>query len=183
MFAGFHEALSGFEDFLDLAFAHCDAHVADLHILCGYVELKLLSSGQIEHAIQEQFSLTFTSETYASFQRRLALRRARLDRPTELLVALSHGHPFGPSAASSREPSKCPSCDHRDSCKLHSAHMSEEDRTFFRAVFGKQPYALGLIWGLDSRGNDVLKVYGSRLGCFRERSIRVVEEAGEEVHP
>ena len=39
-----------------------------------------------------------------------------------------------------------------------------------------QPYAVGLVWGLDARDQDVLRVYGFREGLFQERSIWVFDE-------
>lgn len=129
---------------------------------------------EARHARQEKFSLTLTTRTYQDFERQLALRRKRLNRPEEMLLATAHAHNFAPSLDKSTGEPNCPGCPLRPSCNLNSAFFSPEDIQFHRALFVKQPFAIGLVWGLDPRFDDVLKVYGSRDGAFQERSLWVV---------
>ena len=58
---------------------------------------------------------------------------------------------------------------------MDSAFASDADRRFHNAVFAKRPFGVGLIWGFDARGGDVLRAYGFREGALRERSLSVVE--------
>jgi hypothetical protein len=147
-------------------------------------EIFLLVEGAIEarHSQQEQFSLTLTPETFKHLQRRLELRRKRLKRPGEILLGTAHGHNFGPSV-DEKGAARCPACDRRASCLLHTATMSGEDHLYHKALFARQPFAIGLVWGLDARSNDVLKAFGFRDGTFQERSVWIVDARKGDIPP
>ena len=50
--ADLHPAFGGFKDFLQLAFTHGYAHVADFDVLGGNVKFQLFSCWQVEDAVE-----------------------------------------------------------------------------------------------------------------------------------
>ena len=126
------------------------------------------------HADRTRFSLTPTTDTYRHFEKQLALRRRRLGRPAELLLGIAHGHNFAP-ALDEQHNALCPSCPKQATCTLNSAYYSLDDSRFHKALFTKQVFAVGLVWGFTPREEDVLRVYGFRNGALRERAIHRVD--------
>lgn len=129
---------------------------------------------EAHHALQERFSFEPTTETYRDLEQRFAVRRRLLGRPGEILLATAHAHPFAPSVDESGR-AQCPECPLRPECRLDSAFWSADDARYTESLFVKAPHAVGLVWGLSPRFEDVLRVYGFRDGVMEERSIRIVD--------
>jgi hypothetical protein len=112
---------------------------------------------EARYAEQQTLSLDLTTETWAYFQTQLALRRTRLGKVNELPIAFGHGHNFVPQVKEGAEP--CGECHLRGSCAFSSSFYSTRDTEFHRALFCRQPYAVGLVWGYTTKKEDDLKVF------------------------
>jgi hypothetical protein len=112
---------------------------------------------EARYAEQQTLSLDLTTETWAYFQKQLDLRRTRLGRVNELPIAFGHGHNFVPEVKEGAQP--CGECHLRASCAFSSAFYSTRDTAFHRALFSRQPYAVGLVWGYTTKKEDDLKVF------------------------
>jgi hypothetical protein len=120
------------------------------------------------------YSLTFTGPTWARFQAVLRALRSRPETRALRLIGEAHGHNFLPGEGV--EP--CPDCALREVCSRTSAVLSMADRAWHRAVFCRQPWNLGLIFGLDAMGRPVHTAYGVRHGRLVARNYHVVPGFG-----
>ena len=129
---------------------------------------------EARHADQQQFSLTLSNETYLYFEKQLARRRHRLGRPEEMHLGIAHGHNFLPALGADGG-ALCPSCPKRTTCDLDSAFYSADDGQFHRGLYNKQPFAVGIVFGLTPREEDRVRVFGASKGVLKERSIWLVD--------
>jgi hypothetical protein len=120
------------------------------------------------------YSLTFTGPTWARFQAVLRALRSRPETRAMRLIGQAHGHNFLPDEGV--EP--CPDCALRELCSRSSAVLSMADRAWHRAVFCRQPWNLGLIFGLDAMGRPVHTAYGVRHGRLVARNYHVIPGFG-----
>jgi hypothetical protein len=100
---------------------------------------------EARHAENQPLSLDLTAATFAYFDLQLERRRTRLGRVHEVAQAFAHAHNFLPAAPEDRQP--CGECHLRAACPFSSAFYSSRDAEFHRALFARQPYAVGLVWG------------------------------------
>lgn len=127
------------------------------------------------HAVEDKISVTFTGETWSRARQLLELRRRRLNRPNEIVVASVHRHPFLPAAdANGRR--KCDVCSVAKYCSRSTAVPSADDFEWHRSVFAGQPWGTLLIWGYNAREEEDFRCYGLRNASFAERSIRILNE-------
>lgn len=112
---------------------------------------------EARYAEQQTLSLDLTTQTWAYFQTQLDIRKKRMGRVNELPVAFAHGHNMVPQVKEGSQP--CGECHLRASCPFSSAFYSTRDTEFHRALFGRQPYAVGLVWGYTTKKEDDLKVF------------------------
>lgn len=128
------------------------------------------------HAVEEKTSVTFTGETWARARKLLAVRRRRLNRPHEIVVASVHRHPFLPAAdANGRR--MCDVCSVAKYCSRSTALPSTDDFQWHRSVFAGQPWGTLLIWGYNAREQEDFRCYGLKNASFNQRSIRILKEA------
>jgi hypothetical protein len=127
-------------------------------------EIFAVLDGAIEarHAENQPLSLDLTAATFAYFDLQLERRRTRLGRVHEVALAFAHAHNFLPAAPEDRQ--RCGECHLRASCPFSSSFYSSRDAEFHRALFARQPYAVGLVWGYQhaddgGRREDDLRVY------------------------
>jgi hypothetical protein len=127
---------------------------------------------QAQDAQHGKYNLDLTAATYSRFEKQLALRRKRIGRP-ETVLGFSHGHPFEPSALDGKP--KCAGCPLQPTCDLSSAKIySQQDQIFHRAMFGRSPYAVGLVWGLTPRHENHACIYQQDGSSARERGFYVL---------
>jgi len=115
-------------------------------------------------AEQEKYSLTLSGRTWQRIQ---AVVRARQSQPETRhlrILGQAHGHNFLPD-----DPQVCAMAG-VDS----SAFVSKDDRLWNSAVFSGQPYQLCMIFGLDSAGRKVQKLFGLEDGRLLERGYYVI---------
>lgn len=120
------------------------------------------------------YSLTFTGPTWARFQAVLRALRSRPETRAVRLIGQAHGHNFRPGDGVA----PCPECALREVCSRTSAVLSMADRAWHRAVFCRQPWNVGLIFGLDAMGRPVHTAYGMRHGRLVARNYHVVPGFG-----
>lgn len=130
---------------------------------------------EAKYAEEKQFSLDLTTQGFAHLQTQLHIRRTRLGKADELALGFSHSHPFLPSVDEDGKP-KCPGCELRPTCNLSSSFYSSRDTEFHRALFARQSYAVGLVWGLSPREEDDLRVYTLDGTSPRQRGYYKVTE-------
>jgi hypothetical protein len=118
------------------------------------------------------FSLTYSGQTWARVQAVLRARRAHPGMRHDRILAQAHGHNFLPLGGV--EP--CSACHLVAVCTRSSAHLSDEDRTWTRAVFHAEPWQLSLIFGFDARGTPVHTFYGRRDGSLQPRGYYLIDD-------
>lgn len=115
-------------------------------------------------AEQEKYSLTLSGETWRRVQ--AVVRALQADTPHLRILGQAHGHNFLPN-----EPGVCSVTGLSD-----SAFVSKDDRVWGSAVFSGQPYQLCMIYGLDTEGRKVQKLFGLEDGRLLERGYYVIPE-------
>lgn len=127
-----------------------------------------------EHAVEEQFSVGLSGETWGDWQTRLEQRRRRLNRPAEMIVATAHGHNWALSAdANGRK--TCDACPVLEICSRSTCHASQDDQQFHQSVFTESPWALLLLWGWNARDQEEWRLYGLKDATLTPRSVRIVD--------
>lgn len=125
---------------------------------------------EAKYADQQLFHLDLKTEGFAYLNEQLRLRRTRLGRTHEVPLGFAHAHNFLPSTREDGQAS-CTTCPKRATCQLSSSFYSRADTEFHRAVFGRAPYAVGLVWGFTPRLEDDLRVFCLDGSQARERGF------------
>jgi hypothetical protein len=92
-----------------------------------------------------------------------ARQAAHPDR-AERLLGQCHGHNFLPN-----DGHVCDECEKRPVCSLTSVFVSDDDSTWMRAVFARQPWALCQIYGLSARKEPLHRLYSLKDGSWQPR--------------
>ena len=129
---------------------------------------------EAEQAMEGEYSVTFTGETWARAREMLDFRRKRIN-PNEIICASVHRHPWYPEAdaAGCR---MCETCAAAKHCGRTTARPSTADFEWHRSVFVGQPWATLLIWGYNAREEEDFRLYGLQNASFKERTIRVLKD-------
>ena len=137
------------------------------------VFMKIDSCIPAELATEKKYSVTFSGSTWAHLKARLAVRRKRLNRPSERFLGSVHGHNFSvpPDAEGNTQ---CAACSQAETCGRTTAFLSQDDETWHRSVFLKQPWATLLVYGWNARGEKDFKLYGLKDGRLQPRSLRLL---------
>jgi hypothetical protein len=133
---------------------------------------------EARHAENEPLSLDLTAKTWSDFDTQLTRRRSRLGRRHEVALGFAHGHNFLPEVKDDGQP-RCGECAVKDSCPFSSSFYSTRDAEFHRALFGRQPYAVGLVWGYTTKREDDLRAYCLRGGVARRRGFYELDSEPE----
>jgi len=141
----------------------------------GEIFIVIDSCMPAEKAIETQFSVAFSGETWAQLQERLEKRRQRLRRPSERFCASVHGHNFGPSTDDSGN-AMCAACATAKVCGRTTASASTDDESWHRAVFGGQPWAVLLVYGWNARQEEDWRLYGLRDGGLHPRPLYLLQD-------
>jgi len=126
---------------------------------------------EVEEAEQTQFTLSYSSRTWALLHTLLRARQVAQPEDSFILMGQAHAHPFRPT-----DGKICAQCDQLPVCNLSSAFVSAEDRNWHRAVFAHQPWALCHIFGLSPRGEQVNRLFGLRDGRLQPRGWYVLPD-------
>jgi hypothetical protein len=125
-------------------------------------------------AASKEFSLEYSDRDWT---RMLAVLRARQSRPegrADRFAGQGHGHPFLP--ANGAPPCELCAGKPEVKCARTSCFVSLADSDWSRAIFGRQPWQLCHIFGLNARAEHVDKLFGLRNGQLLERGYAVVPE-------
>lgn len=138
-------------------------------------ELYVLVSDAIEALDTEAttFSLTYSSATLARIDALMKARRADPRTRNQRILGQAHGHNFRPSTSSLH----CEECSAQAECDKDTAFLSESDMLWARAFFRGEPWAVHLIFGMDSRGSDVEALFGLRRGAFERRGFHLISDS------
>jgi hypothetical protein len=129
---------------------------------------------EAQHAAEDRYSVTFSGDTWGRVRVLLDERRARLNRPHEIILGSVHGHNFAP-AADENGRQTCDACELRPTCSRTTAVASALDVGWHKSVFAGQPYAVLGIWGWTARGDEVWQLHGLADGTLAPRGARVLE--------
>jgi len=133
---------------------------------------------EAEEAEQKTFSLAYSARCWSRIEKIMSARREAspagecagdLGSFIPRLLGQCHGHNWLPE-----EGDRCVHCDQRAVCTLSSVFVSQDDRTWMRTVFARQPWALCLIFGLNARGDPVHRLYSLRDGGWHPRGYFVL---------
>jgi hypothetical protein len=129
---------------------------------------------EAKDAASKEFSLEYSDRDWT---RMLAILRARQSRPegrADRFAGQGHGHPFLPANGAA----PCELCAGKPEvkCARTSCFVSLADSDWSRAIFGRQPWQLCHIFGLNARAEHVDKLFGLRNGQLLERGFAVVPE-------
>jgi hypothetical protein len=119
---------------------------------------------EVNDAEQTPFSLSYSGKSWDRIQAIMKARQAAHPRRVERLLGQCHGHNFLPHNGR-----RCEECDRRPVCGLTSVFASSDDRTWMRAVFARQPWALCQIFGLTARNEPVHKVFSLKDASWQPR--------------
>jgi hypothetical protein len=122
-------------------------------------------------------TLTYSSSTWARIQAIVRARQANPATRHHRILGQSHGHNFLPFDGAAA----CEECGHRAICKRSTAHLSEADRTWVRAVFNGEPWCVSQVFGLDARSGLAEAFYGQRGGSLVQRGYHVTDDFDEAV--
>lgn len=121
---------------------------------------------EVEDAEGTQFSLSYSGGTWQRLRQIQEARQKAFPARADRLLGQAHGHPFRPN-----DGQQCATCEKLATCRLTSAFASSEDRTWHRAVFARQPWALCHIFGWSVRGEPVHQLYGLSDGQLHPRGF------------
>ena len=119
---------------------------------------------EVNDAEQTTFSLSYSGQSWNRIQAIMKARQSAHPAKAERLIGQCHGHNFLPN-----DGNVCDECDKRPVCGLTSVFASKDDRTWMRAVFTRQPWALCQIFGLTARKEPVHKLYSLKDACWQPR--------------
>ena len=119
-----------------------------------------------------EYSLAFTGLTWTRLQTVLRARRRQPASAALLMLGQAHGHPFPPAGGAP----PCEACATAKVCGRTNTALSLEDRTWNRAVFPRQPWAVAQIFGLNARGEHVQAFFGLRGNRLLERGFQVIPD-------
>jgi hypothetical protein len=148
-------------------------------VLCSCPEsgeffIVVCDAWEARDAESQEFSLTFTDRTWTRMQAILRARASLAEWRAIRFLGQAHGHPFLP--ANGAPP--CELCAGKPDvvCARTSCFVSAADSDWSRAIFGRQPWQLCHIFGLNARGEHVNKLFGLRNGQFVERGFAVIPD-------
>lgn len=124
----------------------------------------------------QPYSLTYSGSTWTRIQAVMKKRRQNDATRHHRLLGQVHGHNFLP--ADGAEP--CEACALVATCTRSSALLSEDDRTWCRAVFSAEPWQLSQVFGLDARSEPTERFYGQRRGELLRRGYHVIDDVDPE---
>jgi len=131
---------------------------------------------EVKDAEGSSFSLSYTGETWQGIQAVMRARQAHPATRAHRILGQAHGHNFRPDFKAGEGHGSCQTCPKLAECRLTSVFISQDDRTWTRAVFSRQPWQLGLIFGHDARGSDIHALFGLRDNRLAERGYHVIED-------
>lgn len=128
---------------------------------------------ELEDAEQKKYSLAFSSKTWGRIQSVVKSRQANPASRAVRLVGQCHGHNFYPCMLEEKD---CQVCEKRETCRMTSVFVSEQDQLWTRAVFVRQPWGFCHVFGLDARGNPVHGQFGFQGGRMVQRGFHLIPE-------
>jgi hypothetical protein len=120
-------------------------------------------------------TLAYSGATWARLQAIVRARQTDAATRHHRILGQSHGHNFLPFDGAA----PCEECSHRAECARSTAHLSDADRTWARAVFNGEPWCVSQVFGLDARSSPVEAFYGQRGGSLVPRGYRVIDDLDE----
>jgi hypothetical protein len=128
---------------------------------------------EFDQAVHEEFSLRFTSETWAWIRDVARSLQAAPGGAGIRLLGQAHGHPFSPAGGSA----VCADCHSRAVCSRHTAFASRADAEWTRGTFmPSQPWACCLIFGMNARSERVEELFSLRDGTLVPRGFHLIPE-------
>ncbi len=121
-------------------------------------------------AAEKEFSLSFSSRTWARIQGIMNARREDPLTAAHRLLGQFHSHPFLPDNGAP----PCEACATAKVCGRNTAFLSAADHLWCRAVFAGQPWQIGHVFGLNARGDDTEAFFGQFRGRLRPRGYHVI---------
>jgi len=128
---------------------------------------------ELEDAVQSTYTLSLSGRTWGRIQAAVRKRQARPETRTQRIVGQCHGHSFYPCMLQGKD---CRGCDKRETCRLTSVFVSEQDQMWTRAVFVRQPWGFCHIFGLDNQGVPVHGQFGFQGGRMVQRGFYLIPE-------
>jgi hypothetical protein len=125
---------------------------------------------EVQDATETKFSLSYSSRSWQRLRKIQEARQATWPQRADRLLGQTHGHPFQPAGE------LCAECLKRPTCSRSSAWASEDDQTWHKAVFARQPWALCHIFGLTARAQRVHQLFGLRDGRLQARGFYLLPD-------
>ena len=126
---------------------------------------------EVQEADEQQFSLSYSSRSWARLQKIQDARQAAYPHRAERLMGQAHGHPFRPN-----DGKDCAECEKHATCTLTSAFVSPSDQKWHKGVFSRSPWALCHIFGLTARGEHVNQLFGLKDGRLQARGFYLLPD-------
>jgi len=126
---------------------------------------------EIQDADEAKFSLAYSSRSWHRLQQIQQARQTAFPQHADRLLGQAHGHPFRPN-----DGKLCAECEKRATCMLSSAWVSQDDQSWHRAVFARQPWALCHVFGLTARGEPVHQLFGLKDGGLKSRGFYLLPD-------
>lgn len=126
-------------------------------------------------AEETRFSLAFTGKTWARIQAAVSAIRSDPLRRAWRILGQGHGHPFLPNDGAP----PCAECASRPVCGRTTVFVSQDDLTWSRVVFPRQPWKLCHVFGLSARSEPVDGLFGLHDGRLLEREYHVIPDFPE----
>jgi hypothetical protein len=123
-------------------------------------------------ADEQRFSLYYSSQTWGHIQAVMHAMQSQSATCTRRIVGQTHGHNFLPDDGAP----PCEVCPRLAVCGRSSVFVSQDDISWSRAVFRRQPWHLDHIFGLNARREPVQGLFGLRDGRLLERGFHVIHE-------
>ena len=135
---------------------------------------------EVKDAENSSFSLSYTGQTWRQIQAVMRARQASPATRAYRILGQAHGHNFRPDFKAGEDHGSCETCPKLAQCRLTSVFVSQDDRTWTRAVFSRQPWQLALIFGHDARGTAMHALFGLRDNRLAERGYHVIADFNPE---
>jgi len=135
---------------------------------------------EVKDAEGSSFSLSYTGQTWRRIQAVMRARQADPATGAYRILGQAHGHNFRPDFKAGEDHGSCETCPKLEKCRLTSVFVSQDDRTWTRAVFSRQPWQLALIFGHDARGRQMHALFGLRDNRLAERGYHVIPDFNPE---
>lgn len=124
---------------------------------------------EVLEAEETEFSLSYSGKSWLRIQTMMKARLAANPGCSDRVLGQCHGHNYRPGTM-------CEACPKLPVCNLNNVFASQDDQSWSKAVFARQPWSLCGIFGLTARGDRVNGLFTLKDGRLQSRGFYLLSE-------